>query len=56
MYRTAKHHYGGSTKRFIFLWIYIYIYEMGPPLSEKQVKESQFRAAPPLFAQAGVGA
>ena len=32
------------------------IYEMGPPRSEKQVKESQSRATPPLFAQAGVGA
>ena len=51
-----KHHYGGSARRFIFLWIYIYIYEMGPPMSEKQVKESQSRAASPLFAQVGVGA
>ena len=35
---------------------YEIIYEMGPPMSEKQVKESQSRAAPPLFAQARVEA
>ena len=34
---------------------YEIIYEMDPPMSEKQFKESQFRAAPPLFAQTGVG-
>ena len=32
------------------------IYEIGPPMSENQVKESQSRAAPPFFAQARVGA
>ena len=56
MYRTAKHHYGSSTRRFIFLWMNIYIYEMGPPMSEKQVKESQSCVALPLFVEAGVGA
>ena len=35
---------------------YEIIYEMGLQMSEKQVKESQSRAAPPLFAQARVGA
>ena len=35
---------------------YEIIYEMGPPMFEKQVKESQSRAMPPLFAQKGVGA
>ena len=30
--------------------------ETGPPMSESQVKESQSRAAPPIFSQAGVGA
>ena len=35
---------------------YGFIYEMGPPMSEKQVKESQSRATPPLSTQAGVGA
>ena len=35
---------------------YEIIYEMGLSMSEKQVKESQSRAAPPLFAQTGVGA
>ena len=34
----------------------VFHYEMGPPMSEKQVKESQSRVAPPLFAQAGVEA
>ena len=35
---------------------YGYIYEMDPPMSEKQVKESQSRVAPLFFTQAGVGA
>ena len=35
---------------------YEIIYEMVPPMSKKQVKESQSYAAPHLFAQAGVGA
>ena len=38
------------------LFYYGIIYEMGPPMFEKQVKESQSHATPPLFAQAGVGA
>ena len=32
-----------------FLFPYRFIYEMGPPMSEKQVKESQSCIAPPLF-------
>ena len=32
------------------LFPYGFIYEMGPPMSEKQVKEFQSRVAPPLFA------
>ena len=39
-----------------FLFPYGCKYEMGPPMSEKQVKESQYRVAPPIFAQARVGA
>ena len=35
---------------------YEIIYEMGTPMLEKQVKESQSRVAPSLFAQAGVWA
>ena len=38
------------------LFHYEIIYEIGPPMLENQVKESQSRAAPPLFAQVGVGA
>ena len=38
------------------LFPYGFIYEMGPPMSEKQVKESQSCAAPPLSVQAGVRA
>ena len=47
-----------STKVVVLevLFPYGFIYEMGPPMSEKQVKESQSRVAPPLFAQVGVGA
>ena len=39
-----------------FLFPYGFIYEMGPPMSEKRVKESQSNVAPPLFDQARVGA
>ena len=39
-----------------FLFPYGFIYEMGPPMSQKQVKESQSCVTPPLFAQAGIGA
>ena len=39
-----------------FLFPYAFKYEMGLPISEKQVKESQYRVAPPIFSQAGVGA
>ena len=49
-----KHHYVGCITSCIALRNYIL--EMGPPMSKKQVKESQSRAAPPLFAQARVGA
>ena len=38
------------------LFPYGFIYEMGPPMSEKQVKESQSQVLSPLFAQAGVKA
>ena len=38
------------------LFPYGFIYEMGPPMSEKQVKESSSVSCPLLFAQAGVGA
>ena len=37
------------------LFHYEIIYEMDPPMFERQVKESQSCAAPPLFAGAGVG-
>ena len=56
-----KHVYTGhlDTTTVVVLQVvfhYKIIYEMSPPMSEKQVKESQSLAAPPLFAQAGVGA
>ena len=51
--RNFKHRYGGSFTSYIM--IFGFIYEMGPPMSEKQVKESQSRTASPLFTQAGVG-
>ena len=38
------------------LFPYGFIYEMGPPMSQKQAKETQSRVMPPLLAQAGVGA
>ena len=38
------------------LFPYGFIYEMGPKISEKQIKEFQSHAMPPLFAKAGVGA
>ena len=37
------------------LFPYGFINEIGPPMSQKQVKESQSCVTPPLFAQAGVG-
>ena len=48
MYKTANHHYGGGIRIFIFL-MDLFI-AMGPPMFEKQVKESQSRVAPPIFA------
>ena len=48
-----KHHYSGSS---ISLCNYENMIEIGPPMSENQLKESQSRAAPPPFAQVGVGA
>ena len=39
----------------IFLYMDLFI-EMGPPMLESQVKESQSRVAPLIFAQVGVGA
>ena len=38
-----------------FLFPYGLKYEMGPPMSKKQVKESQYCVVPPIFAQAMVG-
>ena len=38
------------------VFYYEIIYEMGPPIFKKQVKESQSHATPLPFAQAGVGA
>ena len=38
------------------LFPYGFLYEMGPPMSEIQVKKLPLRVAPPLFAQAWVGA
>ena len=54
MYKTANHQYDGGIIIFIFLMDFFIA--MGPPMSEKQVKKSQSCAAPPLFAQVGVGA
>ena len=54
MYKIANHHYSGGIRIFIFL-MDLFI-AMGPPMSEKQVKESQSHVAPLIFAQAGVGA
>ena len=53
MYKIANHPYSGGIRIFIFL-MYLFI-TMGPPMSEKQVKEFQSRATHPIFAQAGVG-
>ena len=53
IYKTFKHHL------MVVLEVLFHneiIYEMGPPMLEKQVKEFQSRVAPTLFAQAGVGA
>ena len=52
-------HYSLNTTTVVVLEVlfpYEIIYEMGPPIFEKQVKESQSRVAPPLFTQAGIGA
>ena len=53
IYRTFKHHLVVVLEG---LFHYEIIYEIGPPMLEKQVKESQSRAVPPLFVQGGVGA
>ena len=55
-----RHVYTGhlNTTTVVILQVvfhYEIIYEMGPPMSEKWLKESQSRAVPPLFAQAGLG-
>ena len=55
MYKTTNHHYGDGIRIFFYFLVDLFI-EMDPPMSEKQVKESQSRAAPLIFAQAGVGA
>ena len=52
--RHFKHHYGGSFTSYIM--IFGFVIEMSPTMSKCHVKESQSRAALPLFAQAGVGA
>ena len=52
MYKTTNQHYDGGIIIFIFL-MDLFI-AMGPPMFENQVKESQSRAAPPIFAQARV--
>ena len=49
--RTFKHHYGDSS---ISLCNYESMIEMGPPMSENQLKESQSRVVPLLFTQVGV--
>ena len=38
-----------------FLFPYGFNYEMGPLMSEKHVKESQYRDVPHILAQEGVG-
>ena len=53
MYKIANHHYGGGIRIFIFLMDSVIA--MGPPMSEKQVKESQSRVTPPIFTRASVG-
>ena len=53
IYRTFKHHLVVVLE---VLFYYEIIYEMGPPIIEKKVKESQSRTTPPLFAQARVRA
>ena len=53
IYKTFKHHLVVVLEVLFHNEI---IYEIGPPMLEKQVKESQSLAAPPLFVQAGVGA
>ena len=49
-----KYQYGGSFTSYIMI-MNLFI-EMGPPMLESQVKESQSNAAPPILAQEGVGA
>ena len=39
MYRTVKHYYSGSFTSYIMIYDFFFI-EMGPPMSESQVKES----------------
>ena len=46
----------GCDSSFISLCNYESMIEMGPSMSENQVNESQSCVAPPLFAQARVGA
>ena len=53
IYKTFKHHLVVVQEVLFHNEI---IYEMGLPMLEKQVKESQSRPMPLLFAQAGVGA
>ena len=53
IYKTFKHHLVVVLEVLFHNEI---IYEMGPPMLEKQVKESQSCVVLPFFAQAGVGA
>ena len=50
--RHFKHHYGGSS---ISLCNYENMIEMGPLMSENQIKESQSRVAPLSSASVGDG-
>ena len=50
--RSRAHH----RSHYSFYFLKNLFIEMGPPMSEKQVKESQSHAVPPIFSQAGVGA
>ena len=54
MYKKTNHHYDGGIR--ILFFPYGFFYCNWPTNVRKQVKESQSRDAPPLFAQAGVGA
>ena len=53
MYKTANHQYGGGIRIFTLMDLFN---EMGLPISEKQMEESQSHVVPPIFAQARVGA